>query len=266
MRVVAEGWTDEATGGEGAEFLNELRMLLENLLGEGFVVNFGGLGETEPGGAALHEELEDVGVMELVGDEVRGGAPAEAVDVDGAAGAGIFFRKIGFGDAEANGVGIVIEKALNGGKIADGGGGEDIGLSAAGKEIASDVVAMRPHGGHVLKCGGFVIDVAGVDVGTGIEEEGGDFDGGGEVKRELAVAAASMDELRIGSEEFADAFDHAKSSSGVNVEGGAARDQVVSELGRCGIENAETAGPPLGACVDVGARVEEDVDDFAIVA
>ena len=59
-------------------------MLLDDLRDKGPVTDLSRLSETEPGGTALHKELEDCGVAELVGDHVGRLGDAEAVDVDAA--------------------------------------------------------------------------------------------------------------------------------------------------------------------------------------
>ncbi len=61
-------------------------MLLQDLLHERFVAKLGCLREAKPRRAALHEEIEDSGVAELMCDHVRRFGIAEAEDVDGAAG------------------------------------------------------------------------------------------------------------------------------------------------------------------------------------
>ena len=111
-----------------------------------------------------------------------------------------------------------------------------------------------------------MVDVAGVEVGAVVEEERGDLDGGCEVEGELAIAAAGVDELGVGGEELADAVDHAEAGCGVDIEDGAAGDEIVGEVGGGGVEHAEAAGPPARACVDVGAGGEEYVDEVAAIA
>ena len=47
-----------------------------------------------------------------------------------------------------------------------------------------------------------MVHVPRVDGSAPVEEEFGDFDGAGKVQRGLAIAAACMNELRFGGDEF----------------------------------------------------------------
>src|SRR5581483_3070619 len=114
---------------------------------------------------------------------------------------------------------------------------------------------------HILRRGGFVVDVAGVDVSAVRDEQGGNLDSGGRVQRELAVAAAGVDKLRIGGQQFANPVDLAKSRCCVDIHLRPAADQVFRKLAVGGIEDTEASRPPSRARVDVRAGIEKNIDD-----
>jgi hypothetical protein len=116
---------------------------------------------------------------------------------------------------------------------------------------------------HVLRGRGLVIDIAGVDIGSVIEEKRGDLGRSGEVERRLAIAPPGMHHRWVGGYEFAEAVQHAEAGGGVRVHGGAALNQVGLEAGGV-VENAETAGPPMAAGVNIGAVRKQDVDQVAV--
>ncbi len=68
--IVAHSHADDATGSVSTEASEKCRMLLENLLSQGFIANLDGLNKTEPRGAPLHEKIKDRSVAELMGDLV----------------------------------------------------------------------------------------------------------------------------------------------------------------------------------------------------
>jgi hypothetical protein len=121
-----------------------------------------------------------------------------------------------------------------------------------------------PGRSHILRGSGFMVNVASIDVGAVIEQEGGDLDRGREMEWELTVAAACVDEGWIGSEQLADAVDHAEPGGSVDVDASATRDEVFRKFGACGVENAEATGPPARTFIDVGAGVEQRVDDLTV--
>jgi len=75
-----------------------------------------------------------------------------------------------------------------------------------------------------------VVDVARVDVGPVIEQQGGDLDISGEMEWKLPVAASCVDELRINGQELSDAVDFPKPRGGMDIDGCAASDEVVRKL------------------------------------
>jgi hypothetical protein len=104
-----------------------------------------------------------------------------------------------------------------------------VGLRSTRDEEAGDVVPIGlspfhvlPRTGHVLGGGGFVVDVARVDLGSMVEQKSGDLNGCGEVKRKLAVTTSCMDELRVESQELTNAVDHAESSGSMDIDKGSA--------------------------------------------
>jgi hypothetical protein len=168
--IVAHSHADDATGSVGTEASEKCRMLLENSLSRGFIAKFGGLNEAEPGGAVLHQMVKERRVAELMGDHVWRIGHSEAVEVDDASGTGIALREVAFADGGADGFGIVIENALDNGNIPDSGSCEDIDLCAAGDQIRCHIVAIGLARNHVLHGGGFVIEVARVDLCSVFEE------------------------------------------------------------------------------------------------
>src|SRR5579883_217714 len=135
---------------------------------------------------------------------MRRAMPAEGPDINRAAGARILFGEPLFGNAHADASGIAVEMMANETGIAECGGHQDIGVAAAGHKITGHILAViwivprLADAEHVLSRGGFVIDVAGVDVGSLFEKELCDFAGGREVQRGLAIAAASVYDLGVG--------------------------------------------------------------------
>ena len=81
----------------------------------------------------------------------------------------------------------------------------------------------------------------------------------------MAVTAACIHELRIIGQEFADTVDSPKPRGGMDIDDCAARDEIVRKSRAGAIEDAEAASPPAGALVDIGAGIEQHVDDPAIL-
>jgi hypothetical protein len=69
--MVAHSHADDATGSVAAQAGEKPGMLLQNALRHRLIADLDGLNETKPGGAALHEQVEDPSVAELVRNHVR---------------------------------------------------------------------------------------------------------------------------------------------------------------------------------------------------
>jgi hypothetical protein len=87
----------------------------------------------------------------------------------------------------------------------------------------------------------------------------------GMTKQKLAVTAACIHELRIIGQEFADTVDFPKPRGGMDIDDCAARDEIVRKFRTSAIEDAEAASPPAGTLVDIGAGIEQHVDDLAVL-
>src|ERR1700722_14837878 len=74
-----------------------------------------------------------------------------------------------------------------------------------------------------------------------------------------------MHELRISGQEFADTVYFPTSRGGMDIDDCAARDEIVRKSRAGAIEDAEAASPPAGTLVDIGAGIEQHVDDLAIL-
>src|ERR1035438_2129554 len=107
------------------------------------IVDFGGVDQAEPVGAALHQEREDLRVLKLVRDHVRGLGPSETKDVDAATGLRIMLGEVAFTDGGANGLRVVVENALDEREITDRGCHQNVGLCAARDEETRNVVPIR---------------------------------------------------------------------------------------------------------------------------
>jgi len=105
--------------------------------------------------------------------------------------------EVALGDGGANGIGVMVEDVLDESEVADGGGHENVGCAPREMRKRATSMPIRPVRRHVLRRGGFVVDISRVDVCPGVQKNGGYFDGGGEVKGSWAVAASGLDELRI---------------------------------------------------------------------
>src|SRR5580704_10375015 len=180
--------------------------------------------------------------------------------------------EIAFTDGSANRLGGVVENAIDEREITDGGCHQDIGLGAAVDEEARNVVPIRlspfqvlPRTSHVLCGGRFMVDVASVNVGPVVEQQSSDLNRGSEMEWQLAVTAACMHELRILGQEFADTVDFPKPRGGMDIDDCAARDEIVRKPRTGAIEDAEAAGPPASTLVDIGAGIEQHVDDLAVL-
>jgi hypothetical protein len=101
--------------------------------------------------------------------------------------------------------------------------------------IGSLPVHVLTGGSHVLRGGRFMVDVAGVDVGAVVQQESGDLDSGREVKWELAVATAGMNEFRGEGQELADAADHTEPCGRMDIDSRTTRNEVFRKLGAGGI-------------------------------
>ena len=73
----------------------------------------------------------------------------------------------------------------------------------------------------------------------------------------------AFDELRVYGKEFADTVDLPKTCSGVDIDDGAARDEILRQLRARGIEDTEATGPPARTLINICSRVEQRIDDFA---
>src|ERR1700722_11027286 len=74
-----------------------------------------------------------------------------------------------------------------------------------------------------------------------------------------------MHELRISGQEFADTVDFPKPRSAMDIDDCAARDEIVRKSRAGTIEDTEAASPPAGTLVDIGAGIEQHVDDLAVL-
>ena len=72
--------------------------------------------------------------------------------------------------------------------------------------------------------------------------------------RGLAIAAPGMDEGWVGGDEVFELVEHAETGRGMGGDFCAAGDEMIGEIGLAAVEDAEAAGPPVGAGVGVGAR------------
>jgi len=225
----------------------------EETFEEFFVTEFAGLGEFEIFGALIHQEAKDFVVFEIARDHVGRFVLAERPGVNRAAGVRIFHREPFAGNGHAKARRIFAQMFLDEGEIAERGSHEEIGAGAALDEVAGDFGAFA---NHPLRWGRFVIDVEGVDVRAVGEKVIGDFSGGSEVERRLAVASAGVDQIGIAFDELFEAIEVAQARGGVGIDVGAAFDEEGREAVIV-VEHAETSGPPMTAGIDVGAVIEE---------
>src|SRR6185295_1785476 len=113
---------------------------------------------------------------------------------------------------------------------------------------------------HVLRGSGFVIDVAGVDVGAMREKKLGDVGGAGKMEGCLAVAAAGMNQGGSCRCELAQDLEQTEARRRVGVDARPAFDGIFRQVWFCVVQEPETAGPPLAAGVDVGTGREERIE------
>src|SRR5260221_401818 len=72
-----------------------------------------------------------------------------------------------------------------------------------------------------------------------------------------------MDYRRIGRDQFLELIEHAQPSGGVCVENGATLNEIRRKT-TIVIEDAEPAGPPVAALVDISASSQQDIDHLAV--
>jgi hypothetical protein len=145
------------------------------------------------------------------------------------------------------------------GLVVQGGNHEQIGSTTSANEMPGDFLSVSHH---VLGRGRFVVDIAGVDVGPGLKEKLGDFDGAREVERCLTVTATRMHQIGLTGQQLAQCVDPPESGSGVGVDGGAALNGVVRKFGRATVQKTEPAGPPPAAGVNICTGLEQGVQYF----
>ena len=146
------------------------------------------------------------------------------------------------------------------GGITERGSHEDIGLAAAPNQITRDFRAVADH---VLRGGGIVVHVTGVDVRAVIKQQLRDLDRAGKMKRCLAVPAGRMHQFRIRGDQFAEFVQQAEARGGVRIHDRAALDRIRRQLGPGAVEETESARPPAALGVDISARVEQRVEHLA---
>src|ERR1051325_3663711 len=135
--------------------------------------------------------------------------------------------------------------------IANCGGHENVGLTAALDEVPDDVLSITHH---VLGWGGLMIDIEGVDVRAVLEQVFGRGDAGGKMKRRLAIAPARFDKSGVGGHKFAQSVEHAQSGGGMDINNCATLDRVSSQFRTRAVKQPETAGPPATFRVNIRAR------------
>src|SRR5580704_6661035 len=69
-----------------------------------------------------------------------------------------------------------------------------------------------------------------------------------------------MDNVLIRRDQFSQFWDHSEPGGRVRVDRRAAFDQKIHQVWITIVEHTETACPPLGSFVNVGARVQQNVD------
>ena len=166
-------------------------------------------------------------MIELSRDVVSGEMEAESPLIDRSASLWVELGETVVIDTGVNAIGVGVEMSADEFDIAEGGSHEDIGVAAALDEKARDLLAVTHH---VLGRGGFVIDIAGVDIRAVGEEELGHFQGAGKMERSLAIAAASVDEARVGGDERLEPIDHPEACGSVNIDRGSALDRISREV------------------------------------
>ena len=100
---------------------------------------------------------------------------------------------------------------------------------------------------HPLCWGGFVVDVAGIDLRAVFEQVGGDLNRAGEVERSLAVAASGVHELRIALHQLAEPVHQPQPCRGMNIDLGPQRDGVSRQLRRRPCEAVQNHPPTTGS-------------------
>src|SRR5258707_1102974 len=128
-------------------------------------------------------------MTELFCHIMRRDVPAEGPLVDRSAGVRVDHRKIFVTYSQANAVGVSIEMMVNQVFPSKRCRHENIGFAAASDQTGYDGL---PIANHVLRGRGFVVHIAGVDVGAMIQKEFRNLDAGGKMQRRLTVAATSM--------------------------------------------------------------------------
>ena len=146
------------------------------------------------------------------------------------------------------------------GGITERGSHEDVGPAAAPNQVTRDLLAVADH---ILRGGGFMIHVAGVEVRAAIDQELRDLDRAGKMKRCLAVPAGRVHQFRIRGDQFAEFVQQAEARGGVRIDDRAALDRIRRQFGWGAVEETESARPPAALGVDVGARVEQHVEHLA---
>jgi len=207
-------------------------------------------------GAVGGEPEDRVALFGLGGGVYERAALADGVEVDVSCGGGRG-GEAGAGYADSNTFGLGLDEALEKSAIADASGHEGIGGRPLDDQVGRDTRAgsAEPLGG-----GAGVVYVEPVDFGSVLQEEVGDWDGASEVKGELSVSAAGVNEGGIGGDQGTQVVDLAQSSGGVRGELGAALEEIVGQLIAAIIKDAEAAGPPVTPLVDIGAELEQQVD------
>ena len=110
-----------------------------------------------------------------------------------------------------------------------------------------------------------MVHIDGVDVCARVEEHARHFDVGGEMERELPVAAARVDRLRIVAKNALDFVEHTKARRRVQRQHRAAFAKERHERRVRRVDRSEASRPPVAARVRVGARADEQVDHLALL-
>src|SRR5688572_9968424 len=80
------------------------------------------------------------------------------------------------------------------------------------------------------------------------------------MQRRLAIAAARVNESRIGGDKFAKFLHHAQTCGGVNIHYGPVLDGIRGQARLSIVQETEAAGPPAALGIDVRAGFEQHVE------
>jgi hypothetical protein len=137
---------------------------------------------------------------------------------------------------------------------------EDVGGAPSVNQEADDFLTVIKH---PLRGGGFVIDVAGVDLSVVIEKILCDLNGAGEVKRQLAITAAGADESWVRLKKPGELVEEPEARGGMNIDLCAALDGIAGDIGRGGVKKTERPGPPAASGIKIRPGLEEEIEHSA---